>query len=876
MRARGLPPGHTAAYALALAPATVLFAILVAHSILETARDALFLSKLEARQLALAYVAMAGCAIGAIFVARRSVRLRDPRRALVAFLGAASVGTGVLAALVAYSNALVFVLYVWTGFVATLVVPSFWVAIDRAFAIAEAKRVFGAIGAGGVLGAMTGSAIAGVIGRYAPPTRLVWFGALAFAAAMAAASMLVPRRHAAEPPMRAARVTARSRSSRRYVRVLVALGALGMVALTLGDLTFKLVVANRVAARDLATWFGSTYAALNAIALVIQVIVTPRLLGRWGLGAVLGVLPVIILASSLGFAVTGAMIAVLALKLGDGGLRHSLHRVASEILYVPVPAAVRDGGKLVADALAQRGGQAIAAAFAGTIVFLGGTIGEVAVATAIAAAAWLTAVVLARRAYVAELRDSLQAGEIQRDVAIPELDAQSAALLERAIASDDELEAIAALDLLARRGPVPVAALRDPREPVVRHALSLLRGPVPASHAAALAQLANHPEPRIRAAALAARVATGCGAEQLVHARGDESPEVRAMALAHLAHHAEHAREALAEIATLSHGRREDRLAVVEAIGVVPHPKLAAILQGVVESGDVELQRAALRALERAPQLADVRRLVPLLASRALRHDVRGVLAAVGDRAIEPLVTALDDPETPPAVRVHLPRTLGAFARPRATRALSARLVHEPDERTADKLLRALTRLRGRDPSLAVDQHALHEYLERMLHRAARYAQLGADAASLAESRTNSLIREILRDKEELAVERSLRALGVLVPEARSVERALASTDPARFAAAHELVELLAPRDLRPILVRVLDGVPAGAPHREHEELIAALLDDPSESLRCAAALHVAEDRLVELGETLRELRPADTAPLVAQAFDDALARLHG
>jgi uncharacterized glyoxalase superfamily protein PhnB len=44
---------------------------------------------------------------------------------------------------------MVFVLYVWTGFIATLVVPSFWVAIDRSLRIAEAKRVFGALGEGG-------------------------------------------------------------------------------------------------------------------------------------------------------------------------------------------------------------------------------------------------------------------------------------------------------------------------------------------------------------------------------------------------------------------------------------------------------------------------------------------------------------------------------------------------------------------------------------------------------------------------------------------------------------------------------------------------------------------------------------------------------
>ena len=88
---------------------------------------------------------------------------------------------------------------------------------------------------------------------------------------------------------------------------------------------------------------------------------TPRLLARWGVGGALTVLPLMLVASAAGFVATGALIAILALKLGDGALRHSLHRVGSEILYLPVPSAIRDGWKLVADAIGQRGGQALAA-----------------------------------------------------------------------------------------------------------------------------------------------------------------------------------------------------------------------------------------------------------------------------------------------------------------------------------------------------------------------------------------------------------------------------------------------------------------------------------------------------------------------------------
>lgn len=824
----------------ALAPATVLFAILVAHSILETARDALFLSRLAPRDLAFAYIVMAGCALVAIWLARRSLRLRDPRRALIAFLGAATAGTLVLAPAVAKSDTLVFVLYVWTGFVATLVVPSFWVAIDRAFAISEAKRVFGAIGAGGVLGALVGSAIAGVVGRYGSATSLVWIGAVGFACATAVASLLVPRRVVDDPPARPSRVEARSRVSRRYVRTLVALTVVGMVALTLGDLTFKLVVADRVAARDLAAWFGGTYTALNAVGLVVQVLVTPRLLARWGVGAVLAVLPVIVLVSGVGFALTGAVLAVVVLKLGDGGLRHSLHRVGSEILYVPLPSVVRDGGKLVADALGQRGGQAIAATIAGGIVFFGGSVRLLAVATTVAAALWLVAVAFARRGYVQELRNSLQAGDIQRDVAVPKLDAASAELLERSIAGDDETEALAALDLLARRAQVPVVALRDPRETVVRHALSLLHGELPEPVAKAVAALDMHPDPHVRAAACAAQASTRPDLERLLRARDDAAVELRAVALVHLVDRPRHAERALADIATLATGPREGQIALVEAIAFVPHPRFAAILHRLLDIDDAVLQRAVLHTLQRAPDLADLSRLVPLLASRAVRYEVREAIIACGARALGVLIAALDDPQTPGAVRLHLPATIALFRSGRATLALSGRLVHEPDDRTADKLLRGVVRLRARDASLRVDVAALHEYLRRTVQRAAHYAVLHVEADVLAASRVVELIREILLEKHRIALQRSLRVLAALEPAARNAVSALESGDRARLGAARELVDAVAPRDIRAELLELLEGR-VEPPRRTHDELVAALLGDPSESLRCAAALHVAE-----------------------------------
>ncbi len=863
----------------ALAPAAVLFAILIAHSVLETARDALFLAELGPQRLASAYIAMAGCALLAVGAVRHWGRLRDARRVLIAFLVLATAGTAALAALITRSTSAVFVLYMWTGFVATLVVPSFWTVIDRALRIGEAKRVFGAIGAGGVLGAMVGSAIAGALGSLIPAHYLVTVGAGAFAIATVVAVLLVPRDVLAEPPVRRRRAESLSRGSRRYVRLLLVLGVVSTVVLTFGDLTFKRVIGERLPSGELATVFGAIYTGLNAIGLVIQVAVTPRLLARWGVGAALTILPLIVVASALGFAITGATVAVIALKVGDGGLRHSLHRVTSEILYLPVPTAVRDGWKLVADALGQRGGQALAALAVFGLASLDGA-RIVAAATALVGIAWLAAIAMTRRAYIAQFRDTLQAGEIQRDVALPPLDADSTALLHELVASPDEVEALAALDLLARRSRIPALVFYHPREVVVRHALSLLDGELQPEVARVLGQLLEHRDPQIRAAALAASTRTGGGHERLLAARDDEAPEVRAVATVAL--HDE------AGIAALAAGSPAERLALADAIAFMPEERFRATLYDLLASGEPAAARRVLRVLARVPALADLDRLIPLLADPRLRGDVRSVFLAVGPRGLDALVAALDDPGTPIAVRRHLPRTISRFRSPAAAAALVSRLPHEPDGRTEFKLLRALGRMRADDPSLPIDPDPMREYLARAVRDAARYATL-ADYLSIAHevSPTSDLIREILAEKRRTAVEHAFRALGIMFPldGLRSAHDALVEGDESRRAAAREIVEAVAPADERAPLLAIVDDISpeqrraqlgslAAGPFRSYEAFVAALLADPSESLRCVVARHVAERHLVALRGDLTRLRRLDSPPLVTHAFDQAIASL--
>jgi hypothetical protein len=333
------------------------------------------------------------------------------------------------------------------------------------------------------------------------------------------------------------------------------------------------------------------------------------------------------------------------------------------------------------------------------------------------------------------------------------------------------------------------------------------------------------------------------------------------------------------------------RVALVRAIGFAPDRRFHGVLAELLARREPAVLREILNVLVRAPLLVEVERLTALLQDPHVRSDTRRVFRALGERGLVHLITALDDPRTPLAVRRHIPRTISQYRSRRAIAALVARLAREPDGNTEFKILRAVGRMRADHPELAIDATAIRTYIRGAIADAARYATLADRFAEVdAEGASAQLIRELLVEKRERAVEHVFRAFAILWPNTglRSVHAAIASSDPERRAAAREVLEQLLRAEQRAPLFAILDdeldpearrqrlGELAAGPFPTYESFLAALLDDPSESLRCIAAHHVAERHLVALRANLVARAALAGPPLVVHAFEQAIARLDG
>ncbi len=797
-----------------------LFALIAGHTILETARDALFLERLPARRLALVYLALALIGIVLPLYNTRFVRSFGRRNAVVFTLMVSALGT-TLWHFQPMNDRTVYGLYIFSGLVGTVVAVQFWMFAGQLFTLAQSKRLFPGIASGGILGATAGGAMAAAVlelgrrtGAFSVATLLLlgaaWFVVAAFIlTTIPTDDVGTPFRSAAADGSVTGGLTVLREHP--HVRRVAAFVGLSTVAVLTTDYLFKHVAKQELGATELGPFFARYYTGLNALALVVQLFVAPRLMARVGVVGALSVLPALLLAGAGGMVVFGGMWgAVLVIKGADGSLRHSLHRVATELLLLPLPADVRDRAKSLLDAVFVRGAQALAAA-ALLAVGLAGIESPRSLAwmVALLAAGVLVLATTLRRGYVDLLRAEVGRGNVDpRALRARELDLDSVESIIAALSSSDASRVTAAIDLLVdsnRSRLIPALILYHESDEVVLRALDVIPRLDEQDwrpHAVRLAKSASIP---VRAAALRA-LGRACEADLVREALDDPSPEVRAHAAFQLARcevaerPTEHPaiRRLLADAAAASTADRLSmRLGLLHALSEDADERWVDVLLAVAQTDrSPAVVDAVAHAVMRVPDPRFVDVLVSVLDLRDPRAAVRDALVQLGEPAFDALSRALSDVATPLAVRRQIPIAIASFGTERAARLLTERLAVESDGLVRYRVLRGLSRLVS-ERAVPVDHAVIEAEMEKNL---VEHFRLMAYVVKLEEGRLVTegrgslmLLVGLLADKMRQASERSFRLFKILQPreDVRSIFVALGSENARVRAHAQEFLEAL-------------------------------------------------------------------------------------
>jgi HEAT repeat protein len=337
----------------------------------------------------------------------------------------------------------------------------------------------------------------------------------------------------------------------------------------------------------------------------------------------------------------------------------------------------------------------------------------------------------------------------------------------------------------------------------------------------------------------------------------------------------------------------EAHAALARAIRRQPAEAFEDILVFIGEGGAPEVQALAADAMGAVKSPRFFPALLSMLGTREARRAARAAFLEHGAEALHYVDEALADWNLPHEIRRHLPRTISLFPPAEAAEVLLRHLLPEPAGMVRFRIIRGLGRIATDNPEVRLDAAILTDATSRTLEASFRLVdwrrvlERGLAEQPRRATPGHDLLASLLRDKEVHAVERLFRLLGLQYrgEDLRQIHRGLRNTSPKVRAGSRELLENLLDPPLRDAVLALLDDTPAEtrlphavayyrSPQLGYEDLLAALLEQPNEILRCIAAYHVGELGLTSMRGRLEAFDLRRTGLFSARVIERALRML--
>ena len=887
------------------------FLIIASYVVGQVARDALFLDRFDPDQLPYVDISIAvlvGFVIAAYIRAGHRVGLHNLLAgSLISFAGIAIFFWWAFASF--RWDWLFPALYIWVGIFGVLAITQVWTLANFMLTTREAKRVFGLVGSGGILGGIFGGFISNFAARNLGTESLLLVLALFLGTCVALVLMIwrqrqaeVPEDHPLVPIDEGPRnlfESFRLMLSSQHLTSIAALICVTSIVTTAAGWQFKAIAKESLIDTDsLAAFFGSFQGYAGALSLVAQLLLTSRILQRFGVGLALLILPVTLTLGSVGVLVFGGIYAATFLKGSDKILRYSIDTSALQLLYLPVPASVKMQVKSFIDTVIWRLGDGLAGltllVFATHLNFRPSQISWV---NLIFLGLWFVAAHIAHRQYVATLGERIQQHRIDAEsIAAPVLDRSTTSIMASKLDSPDTEEILYGLSLFE-------VGYHQTSHPSIRG-------------------LIRHPSPEVRAKALA--ILNAGGDKSVVGDVGellrDEDLQVRTEALLYLAHYSHIdpvariqkiadfpeftvrssiaaflARPGKAQNLEVSRmmldmmidetgpDRRQVRLEAVRLIGTMPEDFEEQLARSLRDK-DPEIAREAMQAATRLGTRRFVPDLLELLSVADCRESATESLAGFGNRILGTLRDYMADEEIPMEIRREIPTVMVALGTEEAQSLLVENLF-QGDSALRFRVISALNKCRRSCPEIRLDTQMVETVLAaEILGHYRSYQALGALAGKLDHDDPSM---QALRESIHQEVERIFRLLGILFPQHdfHAAHIGLRASDSAVHDNVLEFLDNTLRPELRELLVPLIDSVVRleqrvrradallGTSVDTSKEAVSMLIHSGDPWLRSCAAYAIGTLRLRSMEAEL-EAWENDPDPLLVETVRQAREKL--
>jgi ATP:ADP antiporter, AAA family len=807
------------------------------------------------------------------------------------------------------------VFYVWVNCFGIIAPVQAWSFANSLFDTRQAKRLFGLIGAGASLGAITGGVLARfLVGPVGGTINLLLVLAMLILSAAAIVTFANYR-------IRRKQVTRLGRPSRQpfadalrqiaaspYLRLMAALVFLVAVVTQWTAFQLSLVADLQFGgdAEALTRFFGTFNFTIGTISFLIQLLVTGPVLRRFGIAVTVLLLPLSLgLGSTLILFVPG-LFSVLITNAFDQGFRFSLDKATYELLYLPIAPQQRVPLKNFIDIIVNRIADGVGALLLGLatkgfafIPGLGLGLRGTAAITVALISVWMGVAWRLRREYVRTIHDSIHRHRLDTERAASATIEKSAADALRAkLAAGDVSEVRYALGLLEvqqTRSWLPAlrSLLSHHESDIRRRALSLLRASGDREIADRAVELLKDADLGVRTEALLylTREMHVDPLSQIQQLGDFEDFSIRAGMAAFLA--SPGPTQNVIAARTLIEGMvnepgeagARERQEAARLIALVPDGFLD-LLSRLIKDEDEEVAREAIRSAKKIAREDLFEPLLSALERDNLTDEAAAALASCGNGIIPEVEERLRDENTPLEIRRELPTVLVRIGTAEAEQALIGSLL-QADVTLRHRVIASLNKLRLLHPDVPLDPGTINLLLAAEIAGHYRsYQVLGPLKQRLKD---DDQVLQAMEHAMEQELDRIFRLMALLLPHVglHDAYIGLRSSDELVRANSLELLDNVLEPELRQLLVPLLDSQVTvaerialanrlvGAPLDSPQQAVETLLSSEDTWLQSSAIYAVGALQLRGLEKELKKYEN-DPDPLIMQSIRAARRKLKG
>ncbi len=271
-------------------------------------------------------------------------------------------------------------LTVWTFYLfgdlfSTLMVATFFAFLNDSVTPDAAKRLYGLIGLGGVLGGVFGTSFVRIWIKQVSISNWLLI-CLGLAVLIIIIAFMAGRFVKRNPPQleEQKQEEAEEKSTGKnpaiegavlvfrnsYLLAIVGIVGLYEVISTLMDFQFTSTIEHFLDGPAIGEHFATIFTITNWTSMLVQLFLTSFIMTRFGLTVALMILPLAALAGSMGFLVLPILWMGSLLNTADNGFSYSINQSAKETLYVPTTREEKYKAKAFIDMFVQRFAKAIA------------------------------------------------------------------------------------------------------------------------------------------------------------------------------------------------------------------------------------------------------------------------------------------------------------------------------------------------------------------------------------------------------------------------------------------------------------------------------------------------------------------------------------